>query len=122
MREIRFDSAFMFSYSERELTLAARKIEGDVPSDVKKQRLQEIIAVQEQLSREIYQQQVGRTEQILIHSKSKRSDEQVVGRTDGFKSVIVQASAGGPGDLIGVTIERATMATLFGTPVAASTR
>jgi len=117
MREIRFDSAFMFSYSERELTLASRKIEDDVLPATKKRRLQEIIAVQEEISREVYLAQVGKTERVLIHSESKRSSEQLVGRTDGFKAVIVPAPAGRPGDLIDVRIERATMATLFGTPV-----
>jgi tRNA-2-methylthio-N6-dimethylallyladenosine synthase len=113
MRDIRFDSAFMFSYSERELTVAARKMPNDVPPEVKKQRLQEIIALQEGISREMYAAQVGKTEQVLVHSLSKRSDQQLVGRTDGFKSVILPKGNLAPGDFAEVTIERSTMATLF---------
>lgn len=113
MREIRFDSAFMFSYSERELTVAARKMTDDVPTPVKKQRLSEIISLQESISKEIYAAQVGKTERVLVHSVSKRSDEQLVGRTDAFKSVIVPKAGLSPGDFTEVTIARSTMATLF---------
>ncbi len=113
MREVRFDSAFMFSYSERELTVAARKMPDDVPAALKKERLQEIIKLQENISKEVYAAQVGKTEQVLIHSLSKRSDEQLVGRTDGFKSVIVPKGNLVPGDFTEVEIARSTMATLF---------
>lgn len=117
MREVRFDSAFMFLYSERGPTVAAKKIPDDIPEAVKKRRLAEIIALQEQIAGEVFAAQVGNTERVLLHSRSKRSDDQMVGRTDGFKSVIVPATCGGPGDLVDVRIERATMATLFGTPL-----
>jgi tRNA-2-methylthio-N6-dimethylallyladenosine synthase len=113
MREVRFDSAFMFSYSQRELTVAARKMPDDVPPDIKKKRLSEIIALQEQISREVYAAQVGKTETVLVHSLSKRSDQQLVGRTDGFKSVILPKGELSPGDFTDVTIARSTMATLF---------
>jgi tRNA-2-methylthio-N6-dimethylallyladenosine synthase len=114
MREIRFDSAFMFAYSERALTFAARKIPDDVPAEIKNRRLREIIAVQEAISREVNERQVGRTERILIHAVSRRRADQLVGRTDGFKSVIIPHGDDQPGDLVDVVIERATMATLFG--------
>lgn len=113
MREVRFDSAFMFSYSERELTVAARKIPDDVPPEVKKRRLSEIISLQEGISREIYAQAVGKTERVLIHSTSKRRDDQLMGRTDGFKTVIVPKADLQPGDFCDVKIGRSTMATLF---------
>ena len=113
MREVRFDSAFMFSYSERELTVAAKKITDDVPPDVKKRRLREIIKLQEEISRETHAAQVGKTETVLIHSRSKRSDKQLVGRTDGFKSVILPRGDYAPGDFAEVTIVESTMATLF---------
>jgi len=116
MREVRFDSSFMFVYSERELTLAAKKLRDDVPEPVKKRRIGEIVELQEELSAEIYAEQVGKTERILVHAKSKRSDDQLVGRTDGFKAVVIPASSGRPGDLLDVVIERSTMATLFGRP------
>ncbi len=116
MREIRFDSAFMFAYSERDLTYAAKKIPDDVPEEVKKRRLSEIIALQETISAEVFAAQVGKVEEVLIHSTSRRSDEQVVGRTDGFKSVILPRQCGGPGDLVRARITGSTMATLFGEP------
>jgi tRNA-2-methylthio-N6-dimethylallyladenosine synthase len=114
MRRVRFDSAFMFLYSERDLTVAARKLPDDVPLALKKQRLQEIIALQEGISAEIFAAQVGKRETVLIHDRSKRRADQMVGRTEGFKSVILPGDAGQPGDLVEVEIERATMATLFG--------
>jgi tRNA-2-methylthio-N6-dimethylallyladenosine synthase len=113
MREIRFDSAFMFSYSERELTVAARKMPDDVSIEDKKRRLSEIISLQESISKEVYAAQVGKTERVLVHSSSKRSEEQLVGRTDGFKSVILPKGQLRPGDFTDVTIARSTMATLF---------
>ncbi len=116
MEEVRFDSAFMFVYSERDLTFAARKLADDVPETDKKRRIAEIVAVQERISAEVHAAQVGRRERVLIHSRSKRSADQVLGRTDGFKAVLLPASAGGPGDFVDATITRATMATLFGEP------
>jgi len=117
MREIRFDSAFMFMYSERDLTTAAKKMADDVPPAVKKRRIAEIIALQENISAEIFAAQVGKRERVLIHSPSKRDPNQMVGRTDGFKSVIVSDGGANRGDFVDVQIERATMATLFGRPV-----
>ncbi len=132
MEEIRFDSAFMFQYSERDLTTAAKKMTDDVTPEVKKRRLREIIALQEQISRQVFAAQVGKRERVLIHGPSKRNPEEMVGRTDGFKSVIVsgiapahgaESSNGGPaerlqaGQFVDVRIERATMATLFGRPL-----
>jgi len=114
MKEIRFDSAFMFSYSERSLTQAAKKLPDDVTSAVKKVRLQQIIAAQETISREVFAGHVGREERVLLHSTSKRSEDQLVGRTDGFKSVIIPRGAHHPGQTVSVTIEGATQATLFG--------
>ncbi len=117
MRELRFDSAFMFLYSERSGTYAARNVEDDVPLAEKKRRLQEIIALQETMSTEAFAAQVGRTEKVMIHARSKRREDQLVGRTGGFKAVILPGDAGQPGDVVTARIDRATMATLFGTPV-----
>jgi tRNA-2-methylthio-N6-dimethylallyladenosine synthase len=119
MRELRFDSAFMFAYSERDLTFAARKLPDDVPPAVKQRRLAEIVALQEQISAEVFAAHVGRRERVLIHGRSKRDPAQLMGRTDGFKTVILPPGVGAVGALIDVTIERATMATLFGAPVGA---
>lgn len=114
MREIRFDSAFMFSYSERDLTFAAKSLPDDVSAAVKKRRLSEIIELQSAISAEIFASRIGAVETVLIHSPSKRDPKQMVGRTDDFKSVIVSDGSLEPGDLARVVIERATMATLFG--------
>ena len=114
MREIKFDSAFMFAYSERDLTFAAKKLPDDVPPEVKKARLADIVALQEKISAEVFASQVGRRERVLVTGPSKRDPNQLIGRTDGFKSVILPAGIGEIGGFVDVTIERATMATLFG--------
>jgi tRNA-2-methylthio-N6-dimethylallyladenosine synthase len=119
MREVRFDFAFMFSYSEREMTYAARHIRDDVPADAKKRRLREIVALQETISAEVNAGQVGRRERVLVHSRARRSADQLLGRTDGFKAVVLPRGELAPGDLVDVVIERSTLATLFGRPLTA---
>jgi len=114
MREVRFDSAFMFAYSERDLTFAAKKLPDDVAPELKKRRLSEIVALQETISAEVFAAHVGRHERVLVHGPSKRDPTQLMGRTDGFKTVILPSGVGAVGELVDVTITRATMATLFG--------
>jgi tRNA-2-methylthio-N6-dimethylallyladenosine synthase len=114
MREVRFDSAFMFAYSERDLTFAARKLLDDNAPAVKQRRLSEIVQLQEQISAEVFAAQVGRPARVLVTGPSKRDPAQLIGRTDGFKTVILPAGVGAIGELVDVTIKRATMATLFG--------
>jgi tRNA-2-methylthio-N6-dimethylallyladenosine synthase len=113
MREIRFDSAFMFAYSERDLTFAAKKLPDDIDEATKKRRLQEIVALQEKISAEVFAAQVGKRERVLVTGSSKRDPAQLIGRTDGFKSVILPAGVGEVGGVVDVEIKRATMATLF---------
>jgi tRNA-2-methylthio-N6-dimethylallyladenosine synthase len=113
MTEVGFDSAFMFSYSERDVTYAAKKLADDVPAAVKKRRLAEIIALQERLSSAKFTSMIGRAERVLVHGPSKRDPAQFIGRTDGFKSVILPRGVGRPGEIVEVKIARATMATLF---------
>ncbi|MBA3395631.1 MAG: tRNA (N6-isopentenyl adenosine(37)-C2)-methylthiotransferase MiaB [Deltaproteobacteria bacterium] len=113
MREIRFDSAFMFAYSERDLTFAAKKLPDDVDEPTKKRRLTEIVQLQEIISAEVFAAHVGRPERVLVHGPSKRDATQLMGRTDGFKTVILPSGVGAVGELVDVTIARATMATLF---------
>jgi tRNA-2-methylthio-N6-dimethylallyladenosine synthase len=113
MRELRFDSAFMFAYSERDLTFAAKKLPDDVSPEQKRRRLAEIVALQEQIGAEVFAAQVGRRARVLVHGPSKRDPAQLMGRTDGFKTVILPAGVGAVGELVDVTIARATMATLF---------
>jgi tRNA-2-methylthio-N6-dimethylallyladenosine synthase len=113
MRTVRFDSAFMFAYSERDLTFAAKKLPDDVSEQTKKRRLSEIVALQEKISGEVFTAHVGKHQRVLVHGPSKRDPAQLMGRTDGFKSVILPAGVGAIGELVDVTITRATMATLF---------
>jgi tRNA-2-methylthio-N6-dimethylallyladenosine synthase len=113
MRELRFDSAFMFAYSERDLTFAAKKLPDDIAPAVKQRRLSEIVKLQEQISAEVYAAHVGRRQRVLVHGPSKRDPAQLMGRTDGFKTVILPAGVGAIGELVDVTIARANMATLF---------
>jgi tRNA-2-methylthio-N6-dimethylallyladenosine synthase len=113
--QLRFDAAFMFVYSEREGTTAARKMPDTVPHDVKQRRLAEVIALQHRITGEIYRAQVGRRERLLIEGPSKRSPSQLFGRSDGFRAVLVPGVPSvGPGTLVDAVIERATNATLFG--------
>jgi len=112
--ELRFDSAFTFTYSERSGTYAARKMPDDIPEATKGARLERLIAVQRRISAENNAAQVGRTERVLIESISKRSATEFLGRTDGFRSVIVPAGVGVErGAFVDVVIERANAATLF---------
>ena len=117
MRELRFDFAFMFSYSQRDMTYAARHLADDVLVEVKKRRLREIVALQETISAEINAAQVGRRERVLVHAPSRRSEDQLLARTDGFKAVVLPRGDLRPGDFADVLIERSTMATLFGRPL-----
>jgi tRNA-2-methylthio-N6-dimethylallyladenosine synthase len=115
LEELRFDGAFMFAYSEREGTAAARKMPDTVPDDVKQRRLARVIALQQRITGEINQAQVGRRQRVLVEHASKRSDTEYLARTDEFRAVIVPAGPGvEPGALLDVTIARATNATLFG--------
>jgi tRNA-2-methylthio-N6-dimethylallyladenosine synthase len=84
-----------------------------VTAEVKQRRLSEIVALQEQISAQVFAAQVGKRERVLVTGPSKRDPAQLIGRTDGFKTVILPAGVGGIGEFVDCTIERATMATLF---------
>ncbi|MES1171878.1 MAG: tRNA (N6-isopentenyl adenosine(37)-C2)-methylthiotransferase MiaB [Bacteroidota bacterium] len=117
--ELRFDAAFMFAYSERAGTTAARKMPDTVPNEVKQRRLAEVIALQQRITGEIYRAQVGRRERILIEGPSKRDPSQFFGRADSFRAVLTPAAPGvESGRFVDVVIERATNATLFGRALA----
>ncbi|HVY40010.1 MAG TPA: tRNA (N6-isopentenyl adenosine(37)-C2)-methylthiotransferase MiaB [Polyangia bacterium] len=116
--QLRFESAFTFAYSEREGTTAARKMPDTVAAGVKQRRLAEVIALQQRITGEIMAAQVGRRERILIEHAAKRDPNQLMGRTDTFRPVIVAAAPGVvPGALVDVTITAATHKTLFGVVV-----
>ncbi|MEX1212775.1 MAG: tRNA (N6-isopentenyl adenosine(37)-C2)-methylthiotransferase MiaB [Balneolaceae bacterium] len=114
MARVKYDLAYMFAYSERERTLAQRKFEDDVPETVKKRRLSEIIEQQMCIQDEVNQHEVGREHIVLVEGPSKRSDEQLCGRTDTNKMVIFDRQEWQPGDYVVVTIDEANAATLKG--------
>ena len=114
MRECGYDSAFMFKYSERPGTYAARHLADDVPEDVKVRRLEELIALQNELSAESNRRCVGRTFDVLVEGTSKRSREQLYGRTEQNKVVVFDRGAHRPGQTVRVRITGSTSATLLG--------
>ncbi len=118
MRQVKFDSAFMFAYSERDLTVAAKKMTDNISEAEKKRRLHQIVALQEKISAEVFAGHVGRREQVLVIGPSKRRADQMMGRTDGFKTVILPVGVGVVGQIVEVEIEGATKATLFAKAIA----
>lgn len=119
MREVRYDHAFMFIYSERPDTYAARKLSDDVPDEVKKRRLSQIIALQQEISLERNRAEVGSVHRVLVEGPSKRSSEQLAGRTDGNKVVVFDAGGASKGDYVDVLVTDCTSATLMGAMVGA---
>ena len=113
MEEVRYDGAYMFKYSPREGT-PAYKMGYDVPEDVKTKRLSEVISLQQKISYEINESLVGRTFEVMVDGTSRKSDEQLSGRTDTNKTVVFPRGTQKPGDVVKVKIDRVSMATLFG--------
>lgn len=114
MRECGYDSAFMFKYSERPGTFAARHFVDDVPEDVKIRRLNELIALQNELSAECNRRCEGKVYEVLVEGRSKRSAEQLYGRTEQNKVVIFDRGSHHAGEFLRVRITGSTSATLFG--------
>ena len=111
----RYSMSYMFFYSERPGTLAARKFEDDIPLDIKKRRLREVIALQTQISHEENQKDIGQTFRVLIEGDSKRSDQEFKGRNSQNKMIIFPKAEGlKPGDYGNVRVEEASSATLRG--------
>ncbi len=117
MREVGYDSAYLFKYSERPGTYAAKHLVDDVPEEVKVARLQGMIDLQNKLSEESNLRDIGKTFEVLIEGFSKRSREQLYGRTSQNKVVIFDKKNYKVGQFIKVKINRASSATLFGEPV-----
>jgi tRNA-2-methylthio-N6-dimethylallyladenosine synthase len=117
MKEVGFDSAFMFKYSERPGTFASKNMPDNVPETEKVRRLEEIIALQLELSLMRNQEDIGKTVEALVEGFSKRSREQLFGRTSQNKVVIFDKGTYRVGDLVKVRIKDASAATLFGEPV-----
>lgn len=114
MREVGYASAFMFKYSERPGTFSARHFADDIADEEKTRRLNEIIALQNQLSVESNEAEVGLIRQVLVEGTSKRSEEQLCGRTSQNKMVVFDRGNHSAGDYVTVKITGCSSATLFG--------
>jgi tRNA-2-methylthio-N6-dimethylallyladenosine synthase len=117
MEYVKYDFGFMFAYSERPGTMAGRKMEDDIPEDVKKRRLNEIIQLQQKHGLERTQEHVGRTEEVLIEKSSKRSDAHWAGRNSQNTMVVFPKEHYKVGDFVNVKITDCTSATLMGEAV-----
>lgn len=117
MRECQYDSAFMFKYSERPGTYASKHLPDDVPEEVKIRRLNELIELQNQLSAESNAKDVGKTFEVLVEGVSKRSKDQLFGRTEQNKVVVFDRGNYHIGDFVKVTITESSSATLKGETV-----
>jgi len=117
MREVGYDSAFMFKYSERPGTFAAKNLEDNIPEDEKIRRLQGMIDLQNKLSEESNLRDVGKVFEVLVEGFSKRSREQLFGRTGQNKVVIFDKQNFKVGQFVSVRVTGASSATLFGIPV-----
>ena len=119
MREVGYDSAFMFKYSERPGTFAAKNLEDNIPEDEKVRRLQGMIDLQNKLSEESNLRDVGKVFDVLVEGFSKRSREQLFGRTSQNKVVIFDKQNFKVGQFVKVRVTGASSATLFGQPIEA---
>lgn len=117
MEYVQYDFGYMFFYSERPNTYAARKLEDDIPLEVKKRRLNEIIQLQNKHSLLRHEAMVGNTYEVLVEGTSKKREDQLFGRTDTNTVVVFDRHDFQPGDFVKVKIDRCTAATLIGTVV-----
>lgn len=114
VKECMFDSAFMFKYSERPGTFAAKHLPDNVPEEVKIERLNELIRLQTEISAQQNRKDIGKTFEVLVEGFSKRSREQLMGRTEQNKAVVFDKQGYHIGDRVMVEITDATSATLIG--------
>lgn len=114
MKEVGYASAFMFKYSERPGTYASKHLPDDVPEEVKIRRLNEMIQLQTELSAANYRMDEGKEFDVLVENYSKRSREQLCGRTSQNKMVVFDKGDHHIGDIVRVRITGSTSATLFG--------
>ena len=119
MEWARYNFAYMFFYSERPGTLAERKFADDIPEEIKKRRLTEVMEIQHRVQKEFSEQQIGKTFKVLIEGNSKRSTADFCGRNDQNNVVVFPKMDDlKPGDYVHVKIREATHATLIGDIVA----
>ena len=114
MGEMRYDSAFMFKYSDRDGTLANRTLEDNVPEEEKIRRLQSIIDLQYRISHEINQERVGQTVEILVEGESRKSEADYFGKDDTFKTTVFPRQNTKIGDTVNIKVHTATAHTLIG--------
>lgn len=114
MREVGFDYAYMYKYSERPKTLAERRFEDNIPDAVKGQRLEEVIAIQQENSLIWNKKHLGKIQKVLIEGRSKKSEDQLCGRNDGNAMVIFPKGDLKKGQYVSVKITDCTSATLIG--------
>ena len=114
MREVGYDSAFMFKYSERPGTYASKHLPDDVPEEVKLRRLTELIELQNKISAQRNAEDIGKTFDVLVEGFSKRSREQLCGRTEQNKMVVFDKGGHHVGETVKVTITESSSATLKG--------
>lgn len=113
MAEVGYSSAYMFKYSVREGTRAAAEFEDDVPEEVKSRRFDEVLSLQQKLALEHNTKDIGKTFEVLVEGVSKRSEEQLFGRTSQNKVVVFPKGTHKTGDYVHVTVTRCTPATLI---------
>lgn len=113
MEEVGFDSAFMFKYSERPGTFASKHLPDNIPEDVKIERLNRMIALQNDLSLRSNQKDVGKEFMVLVEGRSKRSADELFGRTSQNKVAVFPAGNHKPGDFVRVHVDSVTSATLL---------
>jgi len=114
MREVGFDTAFMFKYSERPGTYAHKHLPDNIPEEEKVRRLNEIIALQNQLSLASNRREIGKTVEVLVEGFSKRSRDDMFGRTSQYKTVVFPRTNEKIGDVVKVRVSDASAATLRG--------
>ncbi|MGM0934833.1 MAG: tRNA (N6-isopentenyl adenosine(37)-C2)-methylthiotransferase MiaB [Bacteroidota bacterium] len=117
MKYVKYDFGFMFAYSERPGTMAARKFEDDIPEEIKKRRLTEIVSLQQEHSLYRTQQFIGKIVEVLIEKESKKSNEHWSGRNTQNTVVVFPKENYEIGDFVNVKINDCTSATLIGEPV-----
>ncbi len=114
MKEVEYDLSFMFKYSVRPKTYAARKFEDNVPEEIKAKRLSEVVLLQNKLSKESKEKDIGKTFEVLIEGISKKSDDEFFGRNSQNKVVVFPMKNFKIGDYVNAKVEKCTSATLIG--------
>jgi tRNA-2-methylthio-N6-dimethylallyladenosine synthase len=114
MEDVRFDAAFIFKYSERKGTYAARKLPDDVAAEEKTRRIVELVEMQKTITGEINRALVGTTQEVLVEEPHEKDPTRMIGRTDHFKTTIIPAAGVAAGDIVSVAIDDARGATLYG--------